>query len=276
MNEASQAYASFLYLNGLGTDRSVRLSSHIQLLPATVDCHADLFLGLGKTDTDISVISLFLPHVKSQLRVEGLDDKDLAIKSWNALWDGLLLGALVGGEVMCNLNSDVPVEQLTPTSNIAVTNYQLRGFPRTSSPSLSESDIAWIELHYESAWTLLDDDAYRNAVHCLASYKWHSIPRAQLAILWSGIEGLFRVDSEIVFRVSLYTALFLEWSSKEKQRELFSRVKDLYKSRSRAVHGGKMKENAQKAVQDSAELLCCLIKRCAELKSLPNTSDLVP
>ncbi len=276
MNETSQACASYLYLNGLATDRSVRLSSHIQLLPATTDCHADLFLGLGKTDTDVSVISLFLPHVKSQLRVEGLDTKDLAIKSWNALWDGLLLGALIGSEVMCNLNSDVPTEQLTPSSNIAVTNYQLRGFPRTSTPTLSKTDISWIELHYESAWALLDDDAYRNAVHCLASHKWHSIPRAQLAVLWSGIEGLFGVDSEIVFRVSLYTALFLESGSKDKQRELFSKVKELYKSRSRAVHGGKMKENAKEAVQESAELLCRLIKRCAELKSLPNTGDLFP
>lgn len=276
MTEANQACASYLYLNGVATDREVRLSAHIQLLPAQADCHVDLFLGLGKTDTDISVISLFLPHVKSQLRVEGLDAKDLAIKSWNALWDGLLLGALIGGEVLCNLNSDVPAERLTPTSNIAVTNYQLRGFPRASTPTLSEADIAWIESHYESAWALLDDDSYRNAVHCLASYRWHSIPRAQLAVLWSGIEGLFGVDSEIVFRVSLYAALFLESSSKEQQRELFAKVKDLYKSRSRAVHGGRMKDNAKEAVQESADLLCRLVKRCAELKSLPNTGDLVP
>lgn len=276
MNDTSQTYASYLYLNGLATDRSVRLSSHIQLMPATTDCHADLFLGLGKTDTDISVISLFLPHVRSQLRVEGLDPKDLAVKSWNALWDGLLLGALVGSEVMCNLNSDVPAEQLTPKSNITITNYQLRGFPRASTPSLSDADINWIESHYESAWKLLGDDAYRNAIHCLASYKWHSIPRAQLAVLWSGIEGIFGVESEIVFRVSLYAAIFLEAESKDKQRELFARVKDLYKSRSRAVHGGKMKENAKESVQESAELLCRLVKRCAELKSLPNTAGLVP
>lgn len=272
----SEACFSYLYLNGVATDREIRLSDHIQLIPAQTDCHADLFLGVGKTDVDISIISLFLPHVKSQLRVKGSDASDLAIKSWNALWDGVLLGALVNGEVVCNLHSDLPAENITKNSKITVTNYQLRGLPKIPTPILSETEIKWIESHYEGAWALLSDDAYRNAVHCLASYRWHSIPRAQLTVIWSGIEGLFGVDSEIVFRVSLYAALFLEPTSKERQRELFSKVKDLYKSRSRAVHGGKMKDNAREAVQESAEILGRLIKRCAELRSLPDTGDLLP
>ena len=61
----------------------------------------------------------------------------------------------------------------------------------------------------KAAKALLDDDGYSNAVHCLSSYRWHSMPRAQLALLWSGIEGLFRVDHELSFRLSLYAAKFL-------------------------------------------------------------------
>ncbi|MFG5409867.1 hypothetical protein ABXN37_19490 [Piscinibacter sakaiensis] len=193
-----------------------------------------MFLGLGKTDVDISVISLFLPKVRSQLRISCTDGAQTSVLAWNAVWDGLLLGAVLGTDVMCNLQSDVPAENLTPESNVAVTNYHLRGFAKTPAFDLSELDVVWIESHFESARRLLADEAFQNAVHCLATYRWHTMPRARLAVLWSGVEGLFGVDSEIVFRVSLYTALFLEPDDGLKRRETFSRVKDLYKLRSKA------------------------------------------
>lgn len=267
---------TYLYLNGLATDKAVHLSAGIELLPTQTDCHAELFLGLGKNDLDISVISLFLPQVRSQLKVQGADAKDTAMRAWNAVWDGLLLGALTGSEVMTNLQSDVPAEQLTPQSNVAVTNYQLRGLSKDSPPLLSEPDISWIEKYYEKARALLDDEAFRNAVHCLASFNWHSMPRARLAIIWSGIEGLFGVDSEIVFRVSLYAARFLEPNDLSKQREVFANVKELYKLRSKAVHGGRMKGNAKEGVNESALLLRLLVRRCAEIGALPDTGSLVP
>lgn len=267
---------TYLYLNGLGTDKTVHLSEHVELLPARADCSADLFLGLGKTDIDISVISLFLPQVTSQLKVNGKDAKDTAIRAWNAVWDGLLLGALVGAEVMCNIQSEVPAEQLTPESTTAVTNYHLRGLSRGTAVTLTEADISWIQDNYEKARCLLDNESFQNATHCLASYRWHSMPRARLAILWSGIEGLFGVDSEIVFRVSLYAARFLEPHDNARQREVFGLVKELYKLRSKAVHGGRMKGNANEGVDESALLLRTLIRRCAELGSMPNLERLVP
>lgn len=267
---------TYLYLNGLCTDRAVRLSEHLELLPAQADCSLDLFLGLGKTDIDISVISLFLPQVTSQLKVNGKDAKDTAIRAWNAVWDGLLLGALVGAEVMCNIQSEVPAEQLTPESIAAVTNYHLRGLSRGTTVTLTEADISWIQNNYEKARSLLDNESFQNAAHCLASYRWHSMPRARLAILWAGIEGLFGVDSEIVFRVSLYAARFLEPHDGAMQREVFGRVKELYKLRSKAVHGGRMKGNANEGVDESALLLRALIRRCAELGSMPNIESLVP
>jgi len=267
---------TYLYLNGLATNRTVRLSDQVELLPASADCNADLFLSLGKSDIDISVISLFLPQVTSQLKVTGNDAKDTAIRAWNAVWDGLLLGALIGAEVMCNIQSEVRAEELTPESTVAVTNYHLRGLSRGTPVALTEADISWIESNYEKALTLLDNESFQNAAHCLASYRWHSMPRARLAILWSGIEGLFGVESEIVFRVSLYTARFLEPHDNARQREVFGRVKELYKLRSKAVHGGRMKGNANEGVDESASLLRTLVRRCAELGSMPNLEGLVP
>ncbi len=66
--------------NQIVQDTETRLSDNVTLLPAKADCNANLFLGLGKSDVDISVISLFLPHVGAQLRITGLDAKEVAIR----------------------------------------------------------------------------------------------------------------------------------------------------------------------------------------------------
>lgn len=267
--------SSYLYLNGLAVSREVCLSDGVQLLPAKTECSADLFLGLGKSDMDISIISLFLPLVQSQLRVTGADAKDTAIRSWNSLWDALLLGAVTGADVVCNLQSDVPAEELVPSSTVSVTNYHLRGLSEKPA-HLTDADVEWIEQYFTSATLLMKEEVYRNAAHCLATYHWHSLPRARLAILWAGIEGLFSVESELVFRISLYAAKFLGGADRQEELRLFDQVKELYKLRSKAVHGGRIKGNPSAAVHHSAQLLQSLVRKCAERGELPNPDALVP
>jgi hypothetical protein len=267
---------SYLYLNGLATKRLIRLSDTVDLLPARTNCSADLFLGLGKSDIDISVVSLFLPHVQSQLRVRANNPEETAASAWNALWDALLLGAITDCDVICNLQSDIPAEKLSPKSQVVVTNYHLRGLARSPSKTISDTEAAWIEQHFGSARALLRDDTFQNAIHCLATYHWHSMPRVKLAILWSGIEGLFGIDSEIVFRMSLYAARFLAPDNRAQQTEIFGKVKELYKVRSKAVHGGRIKSDAQPSVCESADLLRSLILKCAETGAVPNVASLVP
>ena len=161
---------TFLYLNGLAVDRRIDLSGGVELLPAKPDCYMELFLGVGKTDTDISIVSLFLPRVRAQLRVAGTDSEDSAKRAWNAVWDALLLGAISGSEVICNLHSDVPAEELTPDSKVLVTNFQLRGFREPKS--LSEEQIAWIESNFAAARDLLGVEPFlRNAIHTLCKLR---------------------------------------------------------------------------------------------------------
>jgi hypothetical protein len=266
----------FLYLNGLAIDQPVALGADIDLLPAHPDCNAELFLGLGKSDADISVISLFLPPVRSQLRVRGRDQKDAAIRAWNASWHWILLGALQLSEVICNLQSDQPVEELTPGSTVIVTNYHLRGFSKIAPPPLSNADAAWAGQYFMQALRLMEIDTFRNAVHCLSSHRWHPLPRARLALLWSGIEGLFGVDSELVFRISLYTARFLAADDSAGRKTLFEKVKELYKLRSKAVHGGTVKGDPNESVRETERLLRSLLLKCIETGALPNVVELVP
>ncbi len=276
MRVSGRGNESFLFLNGLRVKRPIQLSEHVQLLPAKCDPQPDTIIRLSQSETDIGVAAIFLRQVGSQLRVEANSPKELAVRAWNSTWDAVLLGAITRSDVVCNFQCDAPAEKLGPDSHLEVTNYYLRGLGPDEPHTLTEEDAAWIEQNFDVARKLLDNDQFRNAVHCLASFAWHSMPQARLAVLWSGIEGLFEVDSEIVFRLSLYIARFLEPHDKVKRSKLFADVKRLYKQRSAAVHGSRIKEDAKASIDESIELLLRLIRQCVTNKQLPQVDNLAP
>ena len=95
-----------------------------------------------------------------------------------------------------------------------------------------------------------------------------------MAVIWSGIESLFNVNTEVSFRISLYIANFLS-DNKSQAKELFKQVRKMYSLRSTAVHGNKAKDNLAGAVEESASLLNLILKRCAELNCLPDVDNLI-
>lgn len=138
---------------------------------------------------------------------------------------------------------------------------------------ISEEDELWLEKYYKTAYKLLEKDSFQTAVHTMASYRWHSVPRVQLAVIWSGIESLFNVNTEVSFRISLYIANFLGENEAQAQ-QTFKQVRKMYSSRSSAVHGNKTKDNLESAVEESANLLTRILRRCAELNKLPDVDNL--
>lgn len=175
---------------------------------------------------------------------------------------------------MCNLQSDEPISEVNEASYINITNYAFHAL-LSQNYTLSEQDEEWIRKHYSTAINLLHNDIYSTAVHAMASYRWHSMPRIQLAILWSGIESLFNVSTEVSFRLSLYVANFLAEHNEQEVSILFKKVKNLYNMRSSAVHGNKLKFDIFSSVKESASLLNRLIVKCAEIGSLPNKENLI-
>jgi hypothetical protein len=266
---------TFLLLNGLRVNRPIRLSENVELLPVSPGPTREILASVAKDDLDFAISLLFAPGVGSQIRVRAESPEAVARLAWNSLWDAVLLSACLRCDVICNLQSATP-ELLDPECQLSVTNYHLRGLPTAEPHVVSEEEAIWIEANIGNARRLLDKPAFSNAVHSLASYTWHSLPRARLALIWSGIEGLFDVDSEIVFRLSLYIARFLEPDDKEQRLGLFNNVKRLYKSRSQAVHGTRLKGDTGAAVDDSADLLWRLIRKCVETASLPQVGTLAP
>lgn len=267
---------TYLFINGLHVNRKIDLGNQIDLLPAKCSVGPEVLLKVGKYDLDIGVAILFLNRISCQLHITADDSKELAIRAWNSLWDAVLLSALFNCEAICNFQSVVSAEVLRNADELKITNYHLRGLSNDPPYEVTESDAEWLERNFESARQLLKDERFTTAIHCLAFYKSHTHPRARLALLWAGIEGLFDVSTELIFRMSLYVSRFLEPDDVNRRRELFVGMKKLYDHRSKAVHGATLKDDPQSAIDESAELLRRILWRCVSEKRLPEIDQLAP
>jgi len=268
---------TYILLSGIIASDNVRLSDNVQLQPADTS-HLDFNTAISTCSQpdDIAVVAAFIPRITSQLHIVAPTAKELATHAWNSSWDAILLSALFHTEISFNLQSDVSAEKIGTGSNLHATNLHMRGIINNKPYKLTKGNIKWIESHFNDAKRLLDNENFQTAVHCLASYRWHSMPRIKLAVLWAGTEGMFGASSEIRFRISLYIARFLHESDSEKRKHVFEVVKKLYNSRSAAVHGSKMKGDIDKAVEESATILQNILLQCIANKSMPNENELVP
>jgi hypothetical protein len=268
---------TYILLNGISVAQPVTLGENIELLPADTS-HLDFetsVLTVSHPD-DIAVVAAFIPRISAQFRISASTSKQLAIAAWNSSWDAILLSAILHTEIGFNLQSDTESTAIGGLSHLRATNHHMRGITTKNPHALTSEEATWINSNFPRARELLRDENFQTAVHCLASYRWHSMPRVKLAVLWAGIEGLFKATSEIRFRISLYISLFLHPDNSTERKETFDRIKKLYDLRSAAVHGGKLKDTAVSAVETSAQVLQKLILQCISNGSVPIESDLVP
>jgi hypothetical protein len=275
MRVSGRGKETFLFVNGLGVARSIRLGQNVELLPARCSPSPDDIIQVSQTEIDLGIATIFLRQVSSQIRVIADNPKDLAVRAWNSVWDAVLLSALCGCDAVCNFQCNTSAENFGSDSQLEVTNYHLRGLSEEVH-TINDTEALWIEQNFSKARALLDKAAFQNAVHSLASYRWNAHPRVRLAILWSGIEGLFEVESELVFRISLYSARFLAPNDEAERARTFANVKRLYKLRSAAVHGSKIKGKSGNGVEESAQLLLKLIRQCIVSNDLPHIEYLAP
>ena len=264
---------SFLYVSGLSVTETIKLCENVEIMPACCDPSTDLIIKQSCSEIDLGIAAIFLRRVGAQVKISGVTGKELAAKAWNAQWDVVILSALFDCDAVANFQSDTPAELLSNNSHLSVTNYHMRGSVN-SLYIITAEDVHWLNTHFQNARSLLDVDRFSDAVSARSSYRWHPNPRTQLAVLWSGIEGLFDIQGETVFKLSLFVAKFLEPDDKYQAKRILSSVKKLYKSRSSAVHGSKIKGDRSQLVSESSELLERLIRRCIEVGSIPDVEEL--
>jgi hypothetical protein len=127
---------------------------------------------------------------------------------------------------------------------------------RSQSGAPTKEDTNWVRAHFDVFNKLAAaDDAFRFALEAALDWRFATDSKAAVARLWAGIEGLFGIKSELVFRLSMVAASLLEPRGPSRLRRFIS-IKKLYSARSKIVHGSNVKgEYVQNALDGSYALL---------------------
>jgi len=145
--------------------------------------------------------------------------------------------------------------------------------PGLGKEILLETDAAWMCSNFERFNELAADcPNFRFALESATDWRYAGNLRIAIARIWAGIEAIFGVSSELVYRISLLSASLLEPRG-ENRLERFSAIKKLYSIRSKGVHGDKLSnKELVEGLSGSFQLLQALLVRIVELGH-PLTKD---
>lgn len=121
---------------------------------------------------------------------------------------------------------------------------------------LSDDDAQWIREHFDTFNRLAaESEPFRFALEACIDWRYAKDMRSAVSRLWAGIEAVFGISSELVYRISLLSASLLAPRG-EQRRNRFQEVKKLYGLRSKAVHGSALSQDKlQDALVGSYSLL---------------------
>jgi len=125
---------------------------------------------------------------------------------------------------------------------------------------VTTEDAIWINDHFEIFNELAaNSQPFRFALEAVIDWRYSKDPRSAVARLWSGIEAIFGITSELVYRISLLSASLLAERG-EPRKAKFEEVKKLYGLRSKVVRGEKLPDDKiALALDDSYRLLADLL-----------------
>jgi hypothetical protein len=126
-----------------------------------------------------------------------------------------------------------------PPFNGSLLDFHLRILvPKVESPGpFGPTDAEWFRTNLPHINRLAaGNERFRFALQAAIDWRYSKDLRAAMARLWAGIESVFAVSSELVYRVSLLSSVVTAPRG-PKRFAAFREVKTLYSLRSKAVHG---------------------------------------
>ena len=205
----------YLYVNGISVSKPIWLHDTVCLSPAKSAIKWQEVMSLFENDIDFSIAVLCNPTIASQLHIIGDDTEHLIANAWNSQWDCVLLGALFNHNVMCNLQSDQPIEQIAKAEYIHITNYELRAL-LSDVYNISEEDESWLEKYYETAYKLLEKENFisfsKKSIYIIFGKKFAIFILNVFSILNTNIGKYFSgkiLDSAIVGLLSAVGLYFI-------------------------------------------------------------------
>jgi hypothetical protein len=158
----------------------------------------------------------------SALRVRTLSEFLVPIAA-NMSWS--IIAAIDNGSCKTQFIEDVPLA---------------KRFSNTTT--ISKENFEWVEANLVKFAELLEVPKFRLAVESLTTHNFQHSERMMAATLWSGIEALFEIQSELRFRLAAVIASILEERGNPR-KDLYRRIKKLYDTRSKAVHGSPLSKS---------------------------------
>jgi hypothetical protein len=143
------------------------------------------------------------------------------------------------------------------------------------SDQVSDEDAAWIYRSFGTFNRLAsENEAFRLALEAAIDWRYTKEPRIAIGRIWAGIEALFGISSELVYRISSLCASLLEQRGAPRKTR-FQAVKRLYGLRSKAVHGERLSpDQLASAMNDSYAVLRELLVLTIERGSVLTGNDL--
>jgi hypothetical protein len=145
-----------------------------------------------------------------------------------------------------------------PTFHGSLLDYHLKVLCAKNSTKnkFTKEDAFWVDARFDTFNKLsAESESFRFALEASIDWRYASDLRSAIARIWAGIESLFGVNSELVYRVSLLCACMLAPRGYARKTK-FAAVKALYAKRSKAVHGEPMSEEVLlESINLSYELL---------------------
>ena len=139
---------------------------------------------------------------------------------------------------------------------------------------LNGDDAEWIRQHFETFNGLAtENEQFYFAFQAAVDWRYCKDCRTAVARIWSGIEAIFGISSELIYRLSLLTASLLEPRGEERKSRFYE-VKKLYGLRSKVVHGEQLpNEKIVTALNESYHLLRDLLLLIIERGRMLSSDD---
>jgi hypothetical protein len=146
---------------------------------------------------------------------------------------------------------------------------------KIKSEALDVSEAKWCQEHFEEFNRLAHgDERFRFALEAATDWRYAKDPRAAIARIWAGIESLFGINSELVYRVSLFTSTIMSAERGVARIEAYRHAKSIYGIRSKAVHGEPLSdEKLIGGLHESFEILRTILLDCVSRGQVRKEDD---
>jgi hypothetical protein len=130
------------------------------------------------------------------------------------------------------------------TDTVLLEDYRVRFIlsNHTKRNDVTEEDAMWVRENFDAFNTLAASlQPFRFGLEASFDWRYAHDQRAAIARLWSGIEALLNISTEITYRLSITAASLLARRGEDRLKR-YKSIKALYGLRSKAVHGTDISE----------------------------------